>query len=66
MGAAQLQQSAASDEQVLGWRLEQLRRAGLDEGDAERVAERKDVDLHQALRLLQDGCPPELALAILL
>jgi hypothetical protein len=66
MEATQLEESVASDEQVLGWRYEQLRRAGLERRDARRLAACKDVDLHQALRLLREGCPPKLTLAILL
>jgi hypothetical protein len=66
MGAMQLQRSEATDFLVLRWRIEQLVRAGFRGVDAEALAERNDVDLHQAIRLLRDGCTPALALEILL
>jgi hypothetical protein len=66
MGAMQLQRSETTDFLVLRWRIEQLVRAGFRGVDAEALAERRDVDLHQAIRLLRNGCTPELALAILL
>jgi hypothetical protein len=66
MGAMQLQRSETTDFLVLRWRIEQLVRAGFRGVDAEALAERRDVDLHQAIRLLRDGCTPELALEILL
>lgn len=53
-------------EQVLRWRLEQLRRAGYDRRQAALLAERPDVDLHEAAGLLARGCPPETAIRILL
>jgi hypothetical protein len=48
------------------WRTEELERAGYSHRAAGRLATRHDVDLHQAVRLLERGCPPELALKILL
>ena len=62
----QLQRSETTDFLVLRWRIEQLVRAGFRGVDAETLAECKDVDLHQAIRLLRDGCSQELALEILL
>jgi hypothetical protein len=53
-------------ELVLEWRLEQLERAGYLGEAAAVLAERRDVDLHEALRLVAAGCPPELAASILL
>jgi hypothetical protein len=53
-------------EQIELWRAEELERAGYSHRAAERLAARQDVDLHQAVRLLQRGCPPQLALRILL
>jgi hypothetical protein len=48
------------------WRTEELERAGYGHRAAGRLATRQDIDLHQAIRLLERGCPPELALKILL
>jgi len=48
------------------WRLEQLRRAGYPLVDSLVLSGRSDVDLHAAVRLLRDGCPPETARRILL
>jgi hypothetical protein len=53
-------------ERVVDWRRAELERAGYDGGAAARLAERGDVDLHLAMALVRQGCPPETALAILL
>ena len=53
-------------ERIEAWRTEELRRAGYDRKAATTVATRHDVDLHFAVDLLRRGCPPELALKILL
>jgi hypothetical protein len=53
-------------ELVLEWRLEQLERAGFRGDVVVDLAERRDVDLHDALRLVEAGCPPALAARILL
>lgn len=55
-----------NDEQVERWRQEELERAGYDRDLARRLAERADVDLHQAAELLEHGCSQELAAQILL
>jgi hypothetical protein len=52
--------------QIELWRTEELERAGYSQRAAGRLAARHDVDLHQAVRLLERGCTPELALRILL
>jgi hypothetical protein len=51
---------------VLGWRYEELVRAGYSERDAMLVADRVDVDLHRAIELVESGCPAKTALQILL
>jgi hypothetical protein len=56
----------AEAELVRSWRIEALERAGYSAGDARDLAELGHVDLHQATSLLRGGCPPELALRILL
>jgi hypothetical protein len=52
--------------QIELWRTEELERAGYSHRAAGRLAARHDIDLHQAVRLLERGCTPELALRILL
>lgn len=52
--------------QIELWRSEELERAGYSHRAAERLATRHDVDLHLAVRLLERGCSPGLALKILL
>lgn len=51
---------------VQKWRLEQLTTAGYPQYQALVISNRNDIDLHVALRLLNDGCPLETALRILL
>jgi hypothetical protein len=51
---------------VLEWRVVQLFRAGYDPEEAGLLAVHTDVDLHEALRLVERGCPPKTALRILL
>jgi hypothetical protein len=46
------------------WRRTQLRRLGVGRGLADRYAE--DVDWHDVSALVDRGCPPDLAMAILL
>ncbi len=53
-------------EQVERWRKEELERAGYPRAAAKELAGRHYVDLHVATDLLEQGCPPELALQILL
>jgi hypothetical protein len=53
-------------QQIELWRIEELRRAGYGPRAASRLAARADIDLHLAVRLLDRGCPPDLALRILL
>jgi hypothetical protein len=53
-------------ERIERWRYEALVRAGYEPHAARRIAARGDIDLHHAVDLLQRGCAPELALAILL
>lgn len=53
-------------ERVESWRLEELTRAGYPTEAAAQLAARHDVDLHRAIDLLRQGCPPEVAVSILL
>ena len=56
----------SEEQRIESWRMEALERAGYDRRSAAVLACRKDVDLHQAVSLLQNGCSPRLALEILL
>jgi hypothetical protein len=53
-------------ERVERWRAAELERAGYPAEAAARLAARHDVDLHRAVELVENGCPIELALKILL
>ena len=52
-------------QQIEGWRRERLERAGYPAAAAAELAGRHDIDLHDAVGLLERGCPVELALRIL-
>jgi hypothetical protein len=52
-------------ELVESWRAAELERAGYPPAAAVELAVRSDVDLHQAVELLQKGCSADLALSIL-
>ena len=52
-------------ERVERWRTSELIRVGFAGDDAVALASRFDVDLHQAIELVEHGCPPELAVRIL-
>jgi hypothetical protein len=67
MSPAELRlQDETEIDRIEHWRAEALERAGYDPSSAARLAIRHDVDLHTAAELLERGCPPELALRILL
>ena len=51
---------------VLEWRFSQLAKSGYGIDDAVVLATHTDVDLHLASDLVARGCPPALALQILL
>ena len=53
-------------ERIEQWRAEELERAGYGRHEASRLAARHDVDLHLAIDLISRGCPPQVALDILL
>jgi hypothetical protein len=53
-------------ERVEHWRAEELIRAGYSPSDAVALAGRHDIDLHRAVKLIQQGCPYELAIEILI
>ena len=67
MSAVELELVHSSErDRVERWRHEALERAGYDAEAAIVLAASHDVDLHDAVRLLERGCSVELALQILL
>ena len=67
MSAVQVEESGIREiDVVLSWRFEELLRAGADAGSALVLAGHNEVDLHEATRMLERGCPPALALQIML
>jgi hypothetical protein len=66
MTTAELLSARVTEDEVVAWRREQLRRAGCRRFEAEVLARERQVDLHEAVELLESGCPPKVALDILL
>jgi hypothetical protein len=52
-------------ERVERWRTSELMRVGFPGDDAVVLGARFDVDLHDAIALVQRGCPVDLAIRIL-
>ena len=48
------------------WRTDALVRAGFTPDQAASLAARTDVDLHSAIQMVERGCPPDVAVRILL
>ena len=51
--------------EIREWRRRVLRQAGFGDELARSLADDGDVDLHDLLKLVDRGCPPELAARIL-
>jgi hypothetical protein len=66
MATADVLFDETEEQRIERWRCDELERAGYDRGSAAELARRSDVDLHVAVGLLKQGCPPKLALEILL
>jgi hypothetical protein len=67
MTAAELHLTTETEqERVEHWRAEELVRAGFDPSDAIALAARHDIDLHLAIELVEQGCPYETAIDILI
>ena len=67
MTAAELQVVDETElDRVEHWRAEELIRAGYETSDAIALAARHDIDLHLAVGLIQQGCPYETAIEILI
>jgi len=58
--------SETEQERVEQWRAEELVRAGYDPSDAVALAARHDIDLHMAVALVEQGCPHDTAIDILI
>jgi hypothetical protein len=65
MTTGELLRARVTEDEVVAWRREQLRRAGCRRFEAEVLARERHIDLHEAVALLERGCPPKLALEIL-
>jgi hypothetical protein len=63
--AAPKEPSLGEESDVFRWRAEQFRQLGFNEAQASELAA-SPADLGQARYLLGSGCPPRLALEILL
>ncbi len=67
MSTAELQERPDVEIEVVEqWRIKSLSRVGYDLESATVIAASHEVDLHRAMRLLERGCPVDLALQILL
>lgn len=66
MTVAEAQTAGDGSTDVIAWRCEQLGNRGYGAFEAMVLAHHLEVDLHQALDLAGRGCPPQLALRILL
>ena len=53
-------------DRIVRWRSEELERAGYSPDGAAALAARLEIDLHDATELVKRGCPPDIALRILL
>jgi hypothetical protein len=66
MTTAEVLRAEVTEDEVVAWRREQLRRAGCRRFEAEVLARETRIDLHLAVELLERGCPSKIALDILL
>ena len=64
--AANSSETESEADEIIRWRSQELRRAGYEERAALLIALHTEVDLHLATRLLSKGCPPKVAVRILL
>ena len=65
MAPTELNSVETESTRVERWRAEALEKVGYAPAAAQELAARPDVDLHLAIKLVETGCPPELALQIL-
>ena len=59
-------ESEPESERVERWRALVLEKVGYNPISVIELAARTDIDLHDAVRLIENGCPPETAIRILL
>jgi energy-converting hydrogenase A subunit M len=65
MAAADVKLAESELERIERWRAQALERAGYAADAAHEIAARLDIDLHEAIDLVKAGCPPEIAVRIL-
>ena len=61
----QVKRPQRTGERYVAWRALCLRKAGFAPSEASRLACNTDFDLHALLKLVDRGCPPDLAVRIL-
>ena len=66
MATVEFEHRESDEERVIGWREQELLRAGYEGSTALELALRSDVDLHLAIDLVRGGCPPATAARILI
>ena len=66
MAPTEVNQIEAESTRVERWRAEALEKAGYDPVSAHELATHSHVDIHRAIALVENGCPPELAVQILI
>lgn len=66
MSGVEQEECASELAGVRDWRRSELLRAGYESEYADVLAASLDVDLHDAIRLLEQGCKPSVAVLILL
>jgi hypothetical protein len=66
MSVATLAEKVTAGDPVRRWRLHGLVRAGYDPCDALVLSGQPEIDLHLAIDLIKRGCPPRMAVRILL
>lgn len=66
MAAADVKLAESELERIERWRSQALERGGYAPDAAHAIAARLDIDLHEAIDLVKAGCPPEIAVRILI
>ena len=66
MPATEITRPETEVERIERWRRQELERAGYPTEAAAEIAIRLDIDLHQAVQLLERGCSADIAARILL
>jgi hypothetical protein len=65
MPTAETTEALTEQELVERWRAQELERGGFPEEIADELSTRTDIDLRRAIQMIENGCSPELAAAIL-